>query len=76
MLWCNLLRLLLTAGQALEYKQAAALIKGFTSEAVLTDNGYDSEAFVGAIQSMGDQAVIPSRKNRLQPRALDRNQLG
>lgn len=37
----NPLRLLLTPGQASEYEQAAALIDGFTCEAVLVDKGYD-----------------------------------
>lgn len=60
-------------GQASEYEQAGALIEGFTSEAVLADKGYDFEAFVGAIQSMGSQAVIPSKKNRLHPHTLDRH---
>ncbi|WP_367280623.1 hypothetical protein [Pseudomonas sp.] len=38
---------------------------GFTCEAVLADKGYDSAAFVDAIQCMGAEAVIPSKKNRL-----------
>ena len=67
----NPLRLLPTPGQASEYEQAAALIEGFTSESVLADKGYDSEAFVRAIQSMGALAVIPSKKNRRHPRGLD-----
>lgn len=49
----NPLRLLLTPGQASEYEQATALIGGFTCEAVLADKGYDSAAFVDAIQCMG-----------------------
>ena len=61
----NLLRLLLRRGQASEYVQAAVLIDGFTCEAVLADKGYDSAAFVDAIQCMGAEAVIPSKKNRL-----------
>jgi transposase len=69
----NPLRLLLTPGQASEYGQAEALIEGFTPEAVLADKGYDSEAFVDAIQRIGAEAVIPSKRNRLRPRALDRH---
>ena len=67
----NSLRLLLTPGQASEYEQAAALIDGFTCEAVLADKGYDSAAFVDTIQCIGAEAVIPSKRNRLQPRTLD-----
>lgn len=33
--------------------------------------GYDFEAFVDAIQGIGAEAVIPSKRNRLHPRALD-----
>lgn len=69
----NPVRLLLTPGQASEYGQAEVLIEGFTPEAVLADKGYDSDAFVEAIQRRGAEAVIPSRRNRLQPRQLDRH---
>jgi transposase len=57
----NPMRLLLTPGKASEYEQVAALIDGFTCEAVLADKGYDSAAFVNAIQRMGVEAVIPSK---------------
>ena len=41
---------------------------------MLADKGYDSAAFVDAIQCMGAEAVIPSnKKNRLHPRTLDRH---
>lgn len=36
----NPVRLLLTPGQASKYRQAEALIEGFTPEAVLADKGY------------------------------------
>ncbi|MFG0277627.1 IS5 family transposase [Pseudomonas aeruginosa] len=69
----NPVRLLLTPGQASEYGQAQALLDGFSPEAVLADKGYDSDAFVEAIQNLGAKAVIPSRRNRLEPRDLDRH---
>jgi len=69
----NPLRLLLTPGQASEYEQAAALIDGFACEAVLADKGYDSAVFGNTIQWMGADAVIPSKRNRLHPRTLDRH---
>lgn len=69
----NPVRLLLTPGQASEYGQAEALIEGFTFEAVLADKGYDSDAFVEVIQRRGAEAIIPSKKNRLNPRSLDRH---
>ena len=69
----NPIRLLLTPGQASEYGQAEALIEGFAFEAVLADKGYDSDAFVEVIQRRGAEAIIPSKKNRLNPRSLDRH---
>ena len=69
----NTLRILLTPGQASEYEQAAALIVGFTCEAVRAHKGYDSVSFVDAIQCMGAGAVIPSKTNRLHPRTLGRH---
>ncbi|WP_414703725.1 IS5 family transposase [Pseudomonas sp. TCU-HL1] len=66
-------RLLLAPGQTSEYGQAQALIEGFTPEAVLAGKGYDLDAFIDAIQRKGAEAVIPSRKNRLKPRQLDRH---
>lgn len=69
----NPIRLLLTPGQASEYGQAEALIEGFALEAVLADKGYDSDAFVEVIQRRGAEAIIPSKKNRLNPRSLDRH---
>ncbi len=68
----NPVRLLLTTGQASEYGQANALIEGFEAEYVLADKGYDSDDFVQAIAATGAEAVIPSRKNRNEPRAYDR----
>lgn len=56
-------RCAVNAGQASEYEQATAPFEGFTSKALLTDKGYDSEAFVGAIQSMGAQAGYGRRLN-------------
>ncbi len=69
----NPVRLLLTQGQASEYGQAEALLDGFTPAQVLADKGYDSGAFVKCIQHVGAEAVIPSRKNRLQARPLGRD---
>ena len=67
----NPLRLLLTEGQASEYGQACALIEGFRADYVLADKGYDSDQFVNAIVESGALPVIPSRRNRKQPREYD-----
>jgi len=65
--------LILTAGQASEYGQANALIEGFTASYVLADRGYDSDVFIEAITHTGAIPVIPSRRNRKQPREYDRD---
>ncbi|SNY54188.1 Transposase and inactivated derivatives [Pseudomonas sp. LAMO17WK12:I10] len=39
----------------------------------MADKGYDCAAFVDAIQCRGVEAVIPSKRNRLYPRTLDRH---
>lgn len=41
-------------------------------EAVLGDRGYDSDALVSYVEAMEAEAVIPSRKNRKQPREHDK----
>jgi transposase len=64
----NPVRLLLTAGQTAEYTQAEALIEGFEAGYVLADKGYDSDAFISAIAENQAIPVIPSKKNRKEPR--------
>ena len=39
--------------------------------AVLADKGYDSNDFEAQIEALGAEAVIPSRKNRTEPREHD-----
>lgn len=69
----NPIRLLLTPGQASEYGQVEALVEGFACEAALAEMGYGSDAFVEVIQRRGTEAIIPSKKSRLNPRNLDRH---
>ena len=38
---------------------------------MLADKGYDSAALVEQIEAMGAEAMIPSRKNRKEPRTHD-----
>ena len=67
------MRTILTAGQEADITQAEALIAGFTTDTVLADKGYDSDAFVVKIESQGAQAVIPPRSNRTVQRPVDWN---
>lgn len=60
----NPVRLLLTPGQASEYRAAPALLEGFSPQAVLGDKGYDSTALRDIIQAVGAEPVIPPKRNR------------
>lgn len=60
-------------GTSLRIRSSGGIIRWFTPDQVLADKGYDSDAFVESIQRVGAEAVIPSRKNRQQPRPLDRH---
>jgi transposase len=64
--------LILTAGQAADVTQAESLIRGVPIEVVIADKGYDSRAVVKAIEVRGAEVVIPSLKNRTEPRRYDR----
>jgi transposase len=66
------LRLILTGGQVADITQGPALVESFATEAVVADKGDDSNAFVGTIHTLGAQAVIPPRSNRLTPRSYDK----
>ena len=63
----------LTPGQASDIGQATELLAEHEPEAVIADKGYDSDAFVEAIETRGAEAVIPPKKNRLEPRGYDRH---
>ena len=66
-------KLILTPGQAADVTQAEALIEGVPIEVVIGDKGYDSRAVVQAIEARGAEAVIPSRKDRKEQRAYDKD---
>ena len=69
----NPLRWQLTGGEVHDITQAPALVAGFTTEQVIADKGYDSDAFIACIAGAGAQAVIPARKTRREPRFYDRH---
>lgn len=64
---------ILTGGQASDVGQAVNLLEltPAGAEALLGDKGYDSDAFVQAIEERNMQAVIPPRSNRITPRKCD-----
>lgn len=61
----------LSGGQEADVTHAADLIEGHEPEAVVADKAYDSDAFVGEIESRGAKAVIPPKKNRIESREVD-----
>lgn len=63
----------LTPGQASDIAQATELLAEHEPEVVIGDKGYDSDEFVATIEARGAEAVIPPKKNRLQPREYDRH---
>jgi transposase len=69
----NPLEFILTGGQASDVGQAEALLQltPTGAPALLGDKGYDSDAFIQAIQDRKMEAVIPPRNNRLAPRDCD-----
>jgi transposase len=68
----NPLSFTLTGAEQADITQAQALLESVeTPQAVIADKGYDADALVESIEQAGAEAVIPPRKNRLVPRALD-----
>jgi transposase len=67
----NPVRFIITEGQTSDYQKADDLITGFQVDYVIADKGYDSDAFVLAINGIGAKAVIPPRSNRKEPRCYD-----
>jgi len=56
-----------------DVKSAEALLAEERSSCLLADRGYDSDALRAILSERGTQAVIPGKKNRLQPIDYDRH---
>lgn len=67
------LRFTLTAGQRHDVTQASVLISGVSSEYVIADAAYDSDAFRSQIATQGAEAVIRPRKSGLEDIAYDKD---
>ncbi len=63
---------LVTAGQVNDCTQAAALLGDRKANWVLADKGYDSQAILDHIETMGAVAVVPSKSNRKLQRSHDK----
>jgi transposase len=68
----NPVRFSRTGEEGEDFTQALALIKDLPFTAVLADKGYDSDAIAEAILEQLAEVVMPSKKNRLQPREYDK----
>lgn len=66
------LRFTLTAGQRHDITQGPALIAGYTSNAVIADAAYDSDAFGAEIAAQDAVAVIRPCKSRVEDRPYDK----
>ena len=64
--------LILTAAQESDIAQAEALLAGHEPDAVIADKGYDKRALAEEVESRGALAVIPTQRNRKEPRGVDR----
>jgi transposase len=67
----NPLKFILTPGQRNDITQAIPLTEELFNLFVLGDKGYDSDAFIKHLQKNNCSPVIPSRKNRKEPREYD-----
>lgn len=68
----NPVRLLLTPGQASKYRQAEALIEGFTPRRYWLTKAMTLTPSLG-YPAQGRGSGHPSKRNRLKPRQLDRH---
>ena len=67
------IKFILTPGQVHDSTQIIPLLKGEKCKNVLADKAYDSEQIRSYIESMGSSAVIPGKKNRIQPIDYDKH---
>jgi transposase len=64
----------LTAGQVHDLVGSDALLPGLEAKILLADKAYDAdERVIDPLRAAGKQAVIPSKKNRKEPRPYDRD---
>ncbi len=70
----NPLRVVLGPGQQADCRRAVELLAAAEGAGnVLADKAYDTDAVVAAVEALGAQVVIPSKKNRKVVRLIDAN---
>lgn len=68
----NPLRVLLTAGQQHDSRQAAALLDGLTFDRVIADRGYAGQPVIDLVVASGAEVVIPPHQRAKVQRDYDR----
>lgn len=69
----NPLKIILTAGQVHDLVGADALLPGMKAKSLLADKAYDADKrVIEPLTAAGQTAVIPPKKNRLNPRKYDK----
>lgn len=58
----------ITSGFDADCQQALDLIRGLNASAVFADKAYDINAFIDYLTDNGIEPVIPSKRNRKEPR--------
>ena len=69
----NPLRWLLTPGHRNDITQAARLIEGIATSAVVANRGYDADWLLARVAACGAAAVIPPRSSRKVHRKVQRD---
>lgn len=70
----NPLSFYLTPGQACDLDGADQLLSSIVADTILADKGYDAdERVIKRLQAQGKTAVIPSKRNRNNPRDYDQH---
>ena len=66
-------RVAVTEGTTADITMAPELTEGIEAQALIADKGYDSQAFMDALEAAGIEAVIPPRKSRKEQRLYDKH---
>lgn len=67
------IRMLITDGTTADCTQAIELIDDIDAEHLLADRAYDTNEIIGYCEAKQIELVIPSKRNRTQPREHDRS---
>jgi transposase len=65
--------LIVTEGQVHDISCANKLVEHLRAKAVITDKGYDSDAFVQAVRATSAKVVTPPRSSRKTKRRYSRS---